>query len=80
MTEPPRFERESVVPLYVQAADYVAAKIATGELAPGQRLPSERDLAIEWGIGYLTARHAMKELKARGLVVSAIGKGTFVAS
>jgi DNA-binding GntR family transcriptional regulator len=74
------FERESVVPLYVQAADYVAAKIASGELAPGQRLPSERDLAIEWGIGYLTARAAVKELKKRGLVVSAVGKGTFVAS
>lgn len=74
------FERESVVPLYVQAADYVAARIAAGELVPGQRLPSERDLAIEWGIGYLTARHAVQELKERGLVVSRIGKGTFVRS
>jgi DNA-binding GntR family transcriptional regulator len=80
MTEPPMFERESVVPLYVQAADYVAARIAAGDLAPGQRLPSERDLAIEWGIGYLTARRAVKELKERGLVVSRVGKGTFVAS
>jgi DNA-binding GntR family transcriptional regulator len=79
MTELPAFNPDSVVPLYVQAADYVAAKIASGELAPGQRLPSERDLAIEWGIGYQTARRAVRELRDRGLVASRVGKGTFVA-
>jgi DNA-binding GntR family transcriptional regulator len=78
MTMPPTFDPDSVVPLYIQAADYVAGKILRGELIPGQRLPSERDLGIEWGVGYLTARRAVRELKDRGLVESAVGKGTFV--
>jgi GntR family transcriptional regulator len=78
MTGPPRFDPHSVVPLFIQAADYVAAKIESGELAPGQKLPAERDLATEWGVAYLTARRAVRELRDRGLVVSRVGKGTFV--
>ncbi len=67
------------MPLYEQAADYVAAQIAAGQLAPGQKLPAERDLADQWGIGYQTVRRAMRELRDRGLVVSRVGKGTFIA-
>ena len=73
----PRFDPASVTPLYEQAADYVAGQIKRGELAPGQKLPAERDLADEWGIAYQTVR---RELRERGLVVSRVGKGTFVAS
>jgi len=51
----------------------------SGNLAPGQKLPAERDLADEWGIGYQTVRRAMRELRERGLVVSRVGKGTFIA-
>jgi DNA-binding GntR family transcriptional regulator len=80
MAEPPTFDPDSVVPLYIQAADYVAGLIERGELAPGQRLPAERDLGIEWGIAYQTARRAVRELRDRGLVVSRVGKGTYVAS
>ncbi len=75
----PAFDHASATPLYEQAADYVAAAIAAGELERGQKLPSERDLADAWGIGYLTVRRAMRELRERGLVVSRVGKGTFVA-
>ena len=35
----PPFDPASVTPLYEQAADYVAAQIAAGELRPGQKLP-----------------------------------------
>jgi GntR family transcriptional regulator len=78
--ERPAFEPESVKPLYEQAADYLAGQIEAGKLAPGQKLPAERDLADEWGIGYQTVRRAMRELRERGLVVSRVGKGTFVSS
>lgn len=80
MPEEPRFDPGSVVPLYEQAADYVEAKIRSGELPRGSKLPGERDLAIEWGVAYETARRAVRELKDRGLVVSRVGKGTFIAS
>jgi DNA-binding GntR family transcriptional regulator len=75
----PAFDPDSATPLFEQAADYVAARIAAGELAPGQKLPAERDLADQWGIGYQTVRRAMRELRERGLVVSRVGKGTFIA-
>jgi GntR family transcriptional regulator len=74
----PQFDPSSVTPLFEQAADFVAGQIERGELAPGQKLPAERDLADDWGIGYQTVRRAMRELRERGLVVSRVGKGTFV--
>jgi GntR family transcriptional regulator len=75
----PPFDPLSVTPLYEQVADYVAEQIDRGELKHGQKLPAERDLADEWGIGYQTVRRAMRELRERGLVMSRVGKGTFVA-
>ena len=75
----PAFDPDSAVPLFEQAADYVAGQITRGELVPGQKLPAERDLADEWGIGYQTVRRTMRELRLRGLVVSRVGKGTFVS-
>jgi DNA-binding GntR family transcriptional regulator len=79
MAEPPAFQHSSPVPLYVQAAEYIAARIVSGDLAAGARLPAERELAEEWGIAYQTVRRTMRELRERGLVVSVVGKGTFVA-
>jgi GntR family transcriptional regulator len=78
-TERARFDPASVVPLYEQAADYVARQIASGKLIPGQKFPDQRELAEEWGVAYQTVRRAMRELHERGLVVSRIGKGTFVS-
>lgn len=78
MARPPVFDPDSLVPLYVQAADYITAQIASGKLTVGARLPAERDLADQWGIAYQTVRRAMRELRERGLVTSVIGKGTFI--
>ncbi|MFI7008995.1 winged helix-turn-helix domain-containing protein [Streptomyces sp. NPDC050145] len=65
--------------VYVQVADYIAGQIAEGTLRPGMRLPSERDLAEQYGVAYLSVRRAMKELRARGLIATLPGKGTFIA-
>jgi DNA-binding GntR family transcriptional regulator len=62
---------------YVQLANLLAAKIQAGEIKG--RLPSERDLAEEYGVAYGTVRRAMGLLRERGLVVSVHGRGTFVA-
>lgn len=78
MASAPAFDPASHIPLYTQAADYVAAQIASGALVVGDRLPAERDLADQWGVAYLTVRRAMRELRERGLVTSVVGKGTFV--
>jgi DNA-binding GntR family transcriptional regulator len=79
-SDAPVLDPESVTPLFEQVAAYVASRIASGNLKPGQKLPAERDLADQWGVGYQTVRRAMRELRERGLVVSRVGKGTFIAS
>ena len=80
MAGAPTFDPASAIPLYAQVADYVAGQIESGAYERGQKLPAERDLAEEWGVAYQTVRRAMRELRERGLIVSVVGKGTFVAS
>ncbi|MEU6278740.1 winged helix-turn-helix domain-containing protein [Streptomyces sp. NPDC047028] len=65
--------------VYMQVADHIAARINSGELRPGARLPGERDLAEEYGVAHLTARRATRELRERGLVITLPSKGSFVA-
>jgi DNA-binding GntR family transcriptional regulator len=64
--------------VYVRVADQVAARIASGELAPGARLPAERELAVEYGVSYDTIRRASALLRERGLIETVHGRGTFV--
>jgi DNA-binding GntR family transcriptional regulator len=78
MSTRPDLDAGSVVPLYVQIADWVAAEIDAGRLVPGAKFADSRDLADDWGVAYMTVRRAMRELKERGLVESSVGKGTFV--
>jgi DNA-binding GntR family transcriptional regulator len=56
----------------------IAARIASGELAPGARLRAERELATYYGGSYGTVRRAMEVLRERDLVESIHGRGTFV--
>lgn len=64
---------------YLRVADDIASRIASGELAPGARLRSERDLAEYYDVSYGTVRHAMQVLRERGLITTIHGRGTFVA-
>ncbi|WP_205862759.1 GntR family transcriptional regulator [Planosporangium thailandense] len=66
-------------PMYEQLADAIGDQIASGELAPGQLLPSEPYLMGEHGVSRGTVRAAMKLLRERGLIVTLAGKGSFVA-
>jgi GntR family transcriptional regulator len=65
--------------VYVQVAEHIAGRIADGELAPGSRLLAERDLAVEYGVAYDTIRRATAMLRERGLIITIVGRGTFVA-
>ncbi len=53
--------------------------IVTGELAPGQKLPSERTLVADHGVGRSSIREAIRELAERGLVDIVPGRGTYVS-
>jgi DNA-binding FadR family transcriptional regulator len=59
--------------LYDRVAKGVAAKIAAGEFAVGERLPSERELALASGVSLPTVREAGFALELDGLVE--VGKG-----
>jgi GntR family transcriptional regulator len=79
MTELPEIDSTGPKLVYVQVADWIAGRIARGELRPGHKLPAERDLSAEIGVGYMTVRRAMRLLRERGLIVTVVGRGTFVA-
>jgi GntR family transcriptional regulator, transcriptional repressor for pyruvate dehydrogenase complex len=54
--------------------------ISKGELAPGQRLPSERDLCIRFGSGRSSLREALRCLSIMGVLTARVGDGTSVAT
>ena len=65
---------------YRAIAQEFADRIESGELTPGQRLPTEPELAELFGVHRLTARQAMVELRKAGLVDTQHGRGSFVRS
>src|SRR4051794_32399012 len=67
-------------PLYRQLGEALAGAIADGSLPEGERLPSERDLALTLGVSRTTVVTAYRELEARGLVRGHVGRGTFVCA
>ena len=78
MSDHPAIDPKAPKLVYVQVADHVTARIESGELAPGARLPAERDLATEYGVAYDTIRRATALLRERGLIITIVGRGTFV--
>lgn len=72
--------RGSVIPPWQQLADLLRARIRSGELAAGERLPSIMALSQEYDLAPVTVRKAITALQREGLVESRTGWGTFVAS
>ncbi|MFK3980653.1 GntR family transcriptional regulator [Micromonospora sp. NPDC050397] len=66
------------VATWKQLADRLRQAIRSGELAPGQRMPTELGLTQEYGLSRLTIRRALQELRSEGLVVVVQSRGTFV--
>ncbi len=65
-------------PLHRQVRDHVVAAISSGELKPGDRVPSENALGVKFDVSRLTVQRALRELVATGLVRRVQGSGTFV--
>lgn len=64
---------------YEAIAHELLVLIRGGHYAPGDRLPSERQLAARFGVSRPTVREALGALESRGLIVTRQGSGTFVA-
>jgi len=75
-----RIQPSSGVPLGVQIERQLRLAVATGRLAPGEKLPSARDLAAELGVNFHTVRGAFGALEQQGLLEMQRGRGTFVAT
>jgi len=71
--------RPAARPLYVQVKELMRARLSEGSWKPGRILPSEFELAAEFGVSQGTVRKALDELAVERLVVRRQGKGTFVA-
>lgn len=67
------------MPLYEQIKTYIVQGIQDGRYRPGERIPSERELAEQLGVSRLTVHHAIKGLQQAGLLVAQVGRGTFVS-
>ena len=65
-------------PVYAQLIEQIQVGIASGVFAPGERLPSVRDLATEAGVNPNTMQRALAELERDGLVYSQRTAGRFV--
>ena len=71
-------DRDSDEPLYRQISREVQDAIASGELAEGTRLPTERALARELGVNRTTVMNAYNQLASEGLIEGHVGRGTIV--
>ena len=69
----------AAVPLYNQIAESLLDQIESGKLAPGSRLPPERELSEMLGVNRMTLRQALHLLQTQGLLIRRQGNGTFVA-
>ena len=66
------------MPPYAQIAAWLRGLIASGELGPGDRLPSALDLSQSFGVAIMTARKALALLVDENLAYRSQGLGTFV--
>lgn len=72
-------ELQRPVPLYIQVVRQLRAQIASGELAEGERIPSQREMMQHWRISMQTASKVIGALKTEGLAIASIGRDTIVA-
>ena len=67
-------------PMYLQIMEQIKQRIAVGDWAAGQAIPSIRQLAADIGVSVITVKRAYLELEREGVIVTRQGKGCFVAS
>jgi GntR family transcriptional regulator len=74
-----KMNKSTGVPLYIQIKNQIVHQIKTKNIKPGQRMPTERELAQQLRTSRNTISSAYKLLEQEGVLVSHQGRGTFVA-
>ncbi len=67
-------------PIYLQIMEQIIQRIAIGDWAEGQAIPSIRQLAVDLQVSVITVKRAYLELEREGVIVTQHGKGSRVAS
>ena len=66
------------IPIYLQIIEEFKRQIAIGSLKPGDKIPSQRELALELKVNANTVQRAYREMEILGLVETLRGQGTFI--
>lgn len=74
------FRLEENSPIYIQIMNRVRSAIASGELAPGDKVSSVREMAIQFEVNPNTMQRAMMELEREGYLISERNTGRFVTA
>ncbi|KAA3646533.1 MAG: GntR family transcriptional regulator [Chloroflexi bacterium] len=69
---------QSHVPIYSQVKDQIRHLINTGELQPGDQLPTVRQLAADLRVNFNTVARAYRQLDDDGIISTQHGRGTFI--
>jgi GntR family transcriptional regulator of arabinose operon len=67
------------IPMYIQLKTYIMNQIQQGIWKPGDKLPSENELAEQFDVSRITVKNAMADIVEQGLIYRIQGKGTFIA-
>ena len=71
-------EFNSALPIYMQVMTSIKRDIVTGRMMPGDKLPSVRDMAVDYTINPNTVSRVYRELESEGICFKKRGMGTFV--
>ncbi|MDX6223257.1 MAG: GntR family transcriptional regulator [Frankiales bacterium] len=66
-------------PLPLRLAENLRQRLAAGEWASGEQMPTEAELVATYGVSRATVRQALKNLEGKGLIVTRQGRGSFVS-
>ena len=79
MTKSTELTGDISVPQYQRLKDHISRQIASGDLMPGQRVPSEAELGKNFSLSRMTVSRALNELASEGVISRVQGIGTFVS-
>lgn len=71
-------KHRQTTPIYARIKQHLLDRIASGELSPGDRLPSESELAEAFSTTRTTVRHALTQLVFEDVIVRQVGRGSYV--
>ena len=70
-------DEDSGIPIWLQLRNRLIYLITSGVFAPGDKLPTMRQLAVDLGINYNTVSRVYQDIERDGYIISQRGRGTF---